>query len=519
MTLSRRDVDLRLSDRRLRGCWIEATSTANAGLYAPTLVFLHEALGCVELWRSFPEALCRRTGLRGFVFDRTGYGRSSGWPAPPGGRYMDIEADLVLPQVLDAAGIEACLLVGHSNGGTIALNFASAQPPLLRGIVTIGAHAITEPRTLSSIRQAREAFLTTDLRERLAGYHGENVDGAFWLWVDAWLTPGFQPMDAPGRLPRVRVPVLGIQGEHDEYATVAQLHAIAGGVSGRCETRLMPACGHGPHLQDEATAVEAIARFVATLWRGPGAGRAGALALAVLLSAASVIEGQPNPCSAAAVQAVLDEARHEEDRADDAAAAARLHEAAASAGACQELGLASLAVDGWVEARRLAATGGAPDELTRIRDILERIAALRAGRPSTALLAQLAAYAEAVLRAAVAAAQDERDEMQLFLTHAGTLAESLRLADYSRPWPLPLPLVEAELWLEVDRFNEARDAFARVSDAGLAARVGLGTGQVMERLADVPAACAAYGRAAAGALAPGPADRVRLALSRLNCPR
>ena len=122
------------------------------------------------------------------------------------------------------------------------------------------------------------------------------------------------------------------------------------------------------------------------------------------------------------------------------------------------------------------------------------------------------------LYGAVAAAQDERDEMQLYLAHAASLAGSLRLARYGRPWPLPIELVEAELWLEVDRFAEARDAFARVGEASLAERVALGTGSVMERLDDGPAACTAYRRAAAGGLAPAAVERARLGLARLDCP-
>jgi hypothetical protein len=123
-----------------------------------------------------------------------------------------------------------------------------------------------------------------------------------------------------------------------------------------------------------------------------------------------------------------------------------------------------------------------------------------------------------VLRAAIAAAQDERDEMQLYLTHARTLAESLRLARDARPWPLPIELVEGELWLEVDRFAEAREAFARVGDPSLASRVALGAGHVLERLSDVPAACEAYRRAEAGALVPTATERARLAVARLKCP-
>jgi pimeloyl-ACP methyl ester carboxylesterase len=522
MTLSPREVFLQLPDRRVRGRWVGPAAVVDADPYAPTLVFLHEGLGCIELWRSFPEALSTRTGLRGFVFDRTGYGGSSAWPFPPGTRYLDIEANQVLPQVLDAAGIQACLVIGHGDGGTIALVFAAAQPPLLRAVVSIGAHAIIEPRTISSIEQARQAFLTTDLRDRLARYHRENVDGAFWLWADAWLAPGFQPMDAPARLPRVRVPVLALQGEQDEYGTVTQLHAIARGISGRCETRLMPGCGHGPHLQDEATLVEVIARFIATLWRGPAtdtgaAARVGLLVLAGLFAGSPVVAAQDDSCSGG--KTIFGDAQRDQDRTEDAVAAGRLRAAADADKGCSEVAIAALAVEGWVEARRLASVGGAPDQLARITEILKRLAAARSARPTGSVLAQLAAYADAALRAAVAAAQDERDEMQLYLTYARTLAGALRLAQYGRPWPLPVELVEAELWLEVDRFAEAREAFARVGDAALADRVALGTGRVMERLEDTGAACTAYRRATDGALAPAAVERAKAALARLNCSR
>jgi pimeloyl-ACP methyl ester carboxylesterase len=517
------DVFLQLPDRRIRARWLGVSTVPPADRYAPTLVFLHEGLGSVELWRSFPEALCARTGLRGLAYDRTGYGQSSAWPSPPGVRYLEIEADVVLPQVLDAAGIEACLLIGHGDGGTIAMRFAAAQPPLLRGIVTIGAPAISEPRTVSSMRQAREAFLSTDLRAGLARYHGENVDGAFWLWNDAWLTPGFEPIDVPRQLPRVRVPVLALQGEHDEYSTVAQLHAVSRGVSGRCETRRMTGCGHAPHLQDEATLVEVVARFIATLWRGPAGDAARAVrallfAVACVTCAPGVAAAQPDPCADAAAQAALADARRDLDHADDAGAAERLQRAVERVGRCHEVGLAALAVDGWVEARRLALVGGAPDALARMRDTLARIDTVRAARPPTALLSQLAAYADAVLRAAVAAAQDERDEMQVYLAHARTLADSLGLARVARPWPLPIDVAAGELWLEVDRFSDARDAFARVTDEGLAARVALGSGQVLERVSDQAGACTAYRRAALGGLAPAATERARLAVIRLKCP-
>jgi pimeloyl-ACP methyl ester carboxylesterase len=519
------DVFLQLPDRRLHGRWLGPALPTEADPYAPTLVFLHEGLGCVELWRSFPEALCTRTGLRGFAYDRTGCAQSSAWPAPPGRRYLRIEADVVLPQVLDAAGVHSCLLIGHGDGGTIALEFAAAQPPLLRGVVTIGAHVISEPRTVSSSQLAREAFLTTDLRARLARYHGDNVDGAFWVWNDAWLTPGFEPLDAGARLPRIRVPVLALQGEHDEYSTLTQLRILSRGVSGRCETRLMKDCGHAPHLQDEPILVEVIARFVESLWRGPSepgrVARAGVMALACLLGSVPPAVAQTTPCETSAVTAILSGAEQDLARLDDEGAAARLREGregAAGAGGCDEIGVAALAVDGWVEARRLALVAGAPDALERMRGVLARLDAVRGSRPPTALVAQVAAYADAVLRAAVAAAQDERDEMQVYLAHARSIAESLRLARIARVWPLPIDVVDAELWLEVDRFVEARDAFLRVGEGPFAPRAALGLGAALERLADLTGACAAYRRAAAGGLVPVASERAQSGLSRLNCP-
>ena len=153
-----------------------------------------------------------------------------------------------------------------------------------------------------------------------------------------------------------------------------------------------------------------------------------------------------------------------------------------------------------------------------MRDVLARVDTVRASRPPTALLSQLAAYADAVLRAAVAAAQDERDEMQVYLAHARSVAESLRLAGVDLPWPLPIDLVDAELWLEVDRFVEAGDAFARVPDGPFTARAALGLGAARERLQDSHGACAAYRRAAAGSLAGAMAERARLAIDRLACP-
>jgi pimeloyl-ACP methyl ester carboxylesterase len=257
------DESLDLGDRRLRVRKLQPAQSD--GLERTTLVFLHEGLGCIEMWRDFPQRLCDATRCAGIVYDRTGYGGSSPWPIDPGLRYMEVEADLVLPRLLGKLGIDDCVLVGHSDGGTIALNYAAADPEPLRAVVTLAAHAVTEPMCVEAIRQAREAFASGDLRRKLQRYHGDNTDGAFHLWSNAWLAPGFQPMDAAGRLPSVAVPVQAIQGEDDEYGSELQLGIIAGKVGGYCETRLVPDCGHSPHLQQPAYVLSEITRFVAPL--------------------------------------------------------------------------------------------------------------------------------------------------------------------------------------------------------------------------------------------------------------
>jgi pimeloyl-ACP methyl ester carboxylesterase len=252
-----------LGDRRLRVRHLEPARTD--GLDRTTLVFLHEGLGCIEMWRDFAQKLCDVLQCKGIVYDRTSYGQSSPWPNDPGTRYMEIEADEVLPKLLTALAIDDCVLVGHSDGGTIALNYAANDPEPLRAVVTLAAHAVTEPVCVEAIVRARAAWRTGELRERLVKYHGDNTDRAFHLWSDAWVAPGFQPMDADARLPRVEVPVQAIQGEDDEYGTELQLGLIAGKVAGYCETRLVPDAGHSPHLQQSHYVLAEIARFVAPL--------------------------------------------------------------------------------------------------------------------------------------------------------------------------------------------------------------------------------------------------------------
>lgn len=257
------DTFIDLGDRTLRVRRLEPQKTD--GLERTTLVFLHEGLGCIEMWRDFPQTLCDALQCRGVIYDRTSYGQSGPWPYDPGLRYMEIEADEVLPRLLSALAIDDCVLVGHSDGGTIALNYAAHSPEPLRAVVTLAAHAINEPVCTAAIHRARDAYANTDLRQKLARYHGDNTDRAFHLWSDAWVAPGFEPMDANARLPMVEVPVQAIQGEDDDYGSELQLGIIAGKVAGYCETRLIPDCGHSPHLQQPNYTLAEIARFVAPM--------------------------------------------------------------------------------------------------------------------------------------------------------------------------------------------------------------------------------------------------------------
>lgn len=251
-----------IGDSRLEWRRVEPAA-ASADPARPTLVLLHEGLGCVALWRGFPEALVRATGLPAFVYSRAGYGRSAPVSGPLPLDYHRIEALDVLPRVLAAADIARPVLIGHSDGGTIALLFAAWATPAPLAVVTMAAHVFNEETTRRGILEARDAFTRTDLRARLAVYHGDNVEGAFWGWCDAWLSPEFRTWTIVDDLPKVGCPVLVIQGEDDQYGTAAQVEAIAGGVSGPAQALMLPACGHAPHLEQPAQARDAIAAYLA----------------------------------------------------------------------------------------------------------------------------------------------------------------------------------------------------------------------------------------------------------------
>lgn len=248
-----------LDGRRLETAWWGQSSRT------PAIVLLHEGLGCIELWRDVPATLAEWTGLPVFAYSRFGYGQSdaSTLPWPP--TYMHDEARL-LPRVLDGAGIGACILLGHSDGGSIASIHAATADPRVTALITIAAHFFVEDVNLAAISAIRATYETTDLRARLARYH-RDPDNAFRGWNDAWLHPAFRDFDITRDLACVRVPILGLQGTDDPYGTDAQLAAITDHARVKAQTRLIGGARHAPHLEARNETLAAIAGFILDLPR------------------------------------------------------------------------------------------------------------------------------------------------------------------------------------------------------------------------------------------------------------
>jgi pimeloyl-ACP methyl ester carboxylesterase len=231
---------------------------------SPTLVFLHEGLGCIEIWRDFPETICTVTGCSGLVYDRKGYGGSENieesWPVD----YLQKESLIYLPQLLKECNIDDAILIGHSDGGTIALILA-AHSNIIRGIITEAAHIFVEQITIDGIRKAVKAFETTSLKEKFARYHKENTETIFYRWANRWLSPEFQDWNIQDILPKINCPALILQGKDDEYGTSAQVMGITDRVSGPVEVKLIPNCGHVPHFQAKDTVILEMTRFIKEL--------------------------------------------------------------------------------------------------------------------------------------------------------------------------------------------------------------------------------------------------------------
>jgi pimeloyl-ACP methyl ester carboxylesterase len=244
--------------KRLETLWFPPEAESG-----PAIVMLHEGLGSIAHWKDFPRRLAERTGCGVLVYSRYGHGASGRLSEKRTVTYMHHEAQVVLPALLEQHGIASPVLLGHSDGASIALIFAGTFPDAPRALILEAPHVFVEDLTVESIARSKEAYLTTDLPQRLGRYHAR-VDDTFWGWNDIWLDPSFRSWNIEEYLPKIRCPVLLIQGEDDEYGTSRQLDAIRTRLPS-AETLILKQCGHSPHRDQSEASLERVADFIASL--------------------------------------------------------------------------------------------------------------------------------------------------------------------------------------------------------------------------------------------------------------
>jgi len=263
VTTSIEFVDINWASRKVR---VEHQWINRIKLNAPLIVFLHEGLGSLTMWRDFPQRMCDAAGCRGLVYSRPGYGRSTPRAANEawGLDFMHRQAHEVLPALFLALGIDVDAhppwLFGHSDGGSITLLYAARFPQHLAGAIVLAPHIVVEDLSVASIQKARTAYLQTDLRQRLSKYH-DDPDSAFWGWNDIWLHPPFREWSIEAELDSVRCPLLAVQGLDDEYGTLEQIHGIARRVP-QTQTLELAQCGHSPHRDQPEQLIEAATKFL-----------------------------------------------------------------------------------------------------------------------------------------------------------------------------------------------------------------------------------------------------------------
>lgn len=230
---------------------------------APAIVFLHEGLGAVLMWRDFPQRVADATGCEAVVYSRAGYGHSDPTTLPRTVRYMHDEGERVLPELLARLGIEHPILFGHSDGGSIAIIGAGGTEIEPSGVIVMAPHIMVEDVAIAGIAAARQVYLNTDLAARLGKYHAD-VDAVFYRWHDIWLSLDFRTWNIEDYVPRIRCPILAIQGEDDEYATMEQIDRIA-----RLNTNVdrikLAHCRHSPHKDQPVAVIDAVTAFVARI--------------------------------------------------------------------------------------------------------------------------------------------------------------------------------------------------------------------------------------------------------------
>lgn len=249
---------------------LECHMIGAVALASPAIVMLHEGLGSIDTWGDFPHRLFEHTGMSVFVYSRAGYGASPSVDRKLPLDYIKRHALEALPGILDAIGFREGILMGHSDGASMAAAYAGAtRDPRLRGLVLMAPHLFVEPETLAEIKRARAAFLEGRLRQRLARYHAD-VEVAFWGWNDVWLDPAFAAFHLKDELPKINVPMLVIRGDDDRYGTHRQVRLAQELCRCPIEALLMPNCGHVPHRERPDQTLDAIAAFARRVLR-PGA--------------------------------------------------------------------------------------------------------------------------------------------------------------------------------------------------------------------------------------------------------
>ena len=249
------------------GAVLETACHGSGPMTGPTIIMLHEGLGCVDLWRGFPKALAEATGYGVFVWSRAGYGRSSLCELPRPLDYMSSEALDVLPRVLDIVGVERCILLGHSHSATIAAIYGgSAEDFRVRGLILMAPHFFTEEQGLTAIADAKSAYENGGLRDKLAKYH-DNPDVAFCGWNNAWLDPDFRSWNVAEVIDYLRIPVLAIQGANDDYGTLAQIEEIKNRIYSPLDVEVLQDCGHAPHLEQPERTLAVVQEFTIRLDR------------------------------------------------------------------------------------------------------------------------------------------------------------------------------------------------------------------------------------------------------------
>jgi len=236
----------------------------------PTLIFLHEGLGCTTMWKDFPEKLSRKTRCPALVFSRFGYGRSDASPLPWKLNFMHEQAEKILPLIIEEAHIKEYILIGHSDGGSIGINFSGTpyieKPKGLKGLITEAAHVFCEQITVDCIRQAKTDYEHHGLKKGLQKYHGRNTENAFRGWNDVWLHPEFMQWNIEKYLDRIEVPMLAIQGKEDQYGTEKQIETIKRKVR-NIQTLLLDNCRHSPHLDQKENVLDAMEKFIGSVVR------------------------------------------------------------------------------------------------------------------------------------------------------------------------------------------------------------------------------------------------------------